>query len=127
MNENAAMNEDKTGRRQGLGKHKIIRFILGVVPFGFLMGIQREFPSIWGRTLVAGCAGAILAIAMGPLARGQGVGGREITRFILGVVFFGVLMGIREEFPSIWVRALVAGCAFAIVMVPMGPLERRKG
>jgi hypothetical protein len=33
----------------------------------------------------------------------------QIASFICGIILFGVLMGMRGEFASFWVRALVAG------------------
>ena len=34
---------------------------------------------------------------------------------VLALVVFGVLMGARDEFHSFWIRALLAGCAFAVL------------
>jgi hypothetical protein len=36
---------------------------------------------------------------------------RRIWPAVLGVIVFAVLMGVRPEFSSIWVRAALAGCA----------------
>jgi hypothetical protein len=41
--------------------------------------------------------------------------GPQINQIVIGVVLFGVLMGIREEFHSIWLRAVVAGCAGGVL------------
>lgn len=60
------MNEDKAGTPQKLGRRDIARLVLGVVLFGILMGIRPEFPSVWARALVAGCAGGVLALAIVP-------------------------------------------------------------
>ena len=53
--------------------------------------------------------------------------GAQIAKFVLGVVFFGVLMGIRGEFASIWIRMLVAACAGAVLgffVLPLGKCGR---
>jgi len=50
--------------------------------------------------------------------------GAQIARFVLGVVLFGVLMGIRGEFASIWIRMLAAGCAGAVLGICVLPLWR---
>jgi len=42
-------------------------------------------------------------------------GGRRWNWLIIGCVIFGILMGARAEFHSIWVRAAVAGCAFIVL------------
>jgi hypothetical protein len=34
---------------------------------------------------------------------------------VLAILAFGLLMGAREDFHSFWIRALLAGCAFAIL------------
>jgi hypothetical protein len=39
----------------------------------------------------------------------------QLVKFLCYIIIFGVLMGIREEFHSIWVRALVAACAGAVL------------
>ncbi len=39
----------------------------------------------------------------------------RIAQFVIGIVLFGVLMGIRNEFASAWFRMLVAGCAGAVL------------
>jgi lysylphosphatidylglycerol synthetase-like protein (DUF2156 family) len=51
----------------------------------------------------------------------------QIARFICGIILFGVLMGIREDFHSIWVRTLVAGCAGAVLGIFVLPLRKYKG
>ena len=38
---------------------------------------------------------------------------RRFANLIAGVIGFGVLMGLRELGPSVWVRSLIAGAAFA--------------
>ncbi|MGD0651026.1 MAG: hypothetical protein ABSA97_07785 [Verrucomicrobiia bacterium] len=59
------MNENQSGKRPRMTGPQILRFIVGVVCFGVLMGIRQEFSSMWVRVIVAGCAGAILAICVG--------------------------------------------------------------
>lgn len=48
----------------------------------------------------------------------------QIARFICGIVLFGVLMGMRGEFDLFWVRALVAGCAGAVLGIFVLPLRK---
>jgi uncharacterized membrane protein YeaQ/YmgE (transglycosylase-associated protein family) len=48
----------------------------------------------------------------------------QIARFIIGIIVFGVLMGMRGEFQSFWVRALVAGCAGAVLAIFVLPLRK---
>jgi len=38
---------------------------------------------------------------------------------IVGCVIFGALMGVREEFHSIWIRAGIAGCAGIVLGVSL--------
>jgi hypothetical protein len=49
----------------------------------------------------------------------------RVVRFVVGVVIFGVLMGIRPEFQSRWTRSLVAGIAGAVLAVCLLPMRRR--
>jgi hypothetical protein len=48
----------------------------------------------------------------------------EIARFICGIILFGVLMGMRGEFASFWVRVLVAACASAVLGIFVLPLRK---
>jgi uncharacterized membrane protein len=48
----------------------------------------------------------------------------QIARFICGIALFGVLMGIRGEFASIWIRMLIAGCAGAVLGFFVLPLRK---
>ena len=50
----------------------------------------------------------------------------RVVRFVVGVVVFGVLMGMRPEFESRWSRSLVAGIAAAVLAVCILPMRRRK-
>ncbi len=52
--------------------------------------------------------------------------GEQIAQLIFGIVLFGVLMGLRTEFQSLWLRMLVAGCAGAVLAIFVLPLRRRK-
>jgi len=51
------MTPNSMGRRCGW-------IILGSVLFGILMGGRAEFQSPWMRSLIAGCAAAILALCI---------------------------------------------------------------
>jgi len=48
---------------------RVVRFVVGVVAFGLLMGMRPEFESHWTRSLVAGMAGAVLAVCLLPMRR----------------------------------------------------------
>ena len=50
--------------------------------------------------------------------------GVQIAQFIFGIILFGVLMGIRGEFDSIWVRMLVGACAGAVLGIFVLPLRK---
>ena len=52
--------------------------------------------------------------------------GEQIAQLIFGIVLFGVLMGLRTELHSLWLRMLVAGCAGAALAIFVLPLRRRK-
>ena len=39
----------------------------------------------------------------------------QIIKLVVGIVVFGVLMGIRTEFEQVWMRALVAACAGGVL------------
>jgi hypothetical protein len=56
-----------------------------------------------------------------------GVPAAQIARFIFGIILFGVLMGLREDFHSVWVRMLIAGCAGATLGVFVLPLRKYRG
>lgn len=38
----------------------------------------------------------------------------RLVLMVLGIVIFGLLMGVRDEFPALWMRVGVAMVAFAI-------------
>ena len=48
----------------------------------------------------------------------------EIAQFVFGIILFGVLMGIRGEFDSVWVRILIAACAGAVLAIFVLPLRK---
>jgi hypothetical protein len=54
---------------------------------------------------------------------------KQFALLIVGLTIFGALMGLREEFHSIWVRMLVAGCAGGVVGIFVLQLRknRKKG
>jgi len=59
-------DKDKT---EPLSAARVVRFVIGIVVFGGLMGMRPEFESHWTRSLVAGIAAAILALCMLPMRR----------------------------------------------------------
>ena len=58
------MNATPADKRPRMTGPQILRLIIGVVCFGVLLGLRQEFSSLWGRAIVAGCAGAILVICV---------------------------------------------------------------
>lgn len=48
----------------------------------------------------------------------------QIARFIIGIILFGVLMSLREDFHSVWIRMLVAGCAGGVLAIFVLPLRK---
>ena len=54
--------------------------------------------------------------------------GWHIGRFLAAAVGFGVLMGLSESGPNIWVRVPLAGAAFAwLAWTVLSPKRRRSG
>jgi hypothetical protein len=51
----------------------------------------------------------------------------QIVRLIIGMVLFGVLMGLREDFQSVWMRMLIAGCAGGAIGIFILPLRKYRG
>ena len=45
---------------------------------------------------------------------------KQIVVAVAGVLVFGFLMGIRDEFHSLWIRAGVAGVAGAVFGLTIG-------
>jgi hypothetical protein len=54
------------------------------------------------------------------------VGTARVFRFVIGVVVFGVLMGVWPEFGSVWTRSLVAGIAGAVLGACVLPVWKRQ-
>lgn len=52
--------------------------------------------------------------------------GRSWAWLVLSVVLFGALMGFRGELHSIWLRALVAGAAFAVLFPAVGRFRHKR-
>lgn len=48
----------------------------------------------------------------------------QIARLLIGIILFGGLMGLREEFDSIWIRMIVAGCAGGVLALFVLPLRK---
>ena len=48
----------------------------------------------------------------------------QIARRFLAIILFGVLMGIRGDVASIWIRMLVAACAGAALVIGVLPLRK---
>jgi uncharacterized protein (DUF983 family) len=63
------MDSDEKEKTETLSPARVARFVIGVVVFGVLMGMRTEFESHWTRSLVAGLAGAVLAICILPMRR----------------------------------------------------------
>ena len=63
------MSDDQNREAPKVPLLQIARFICGIILFGVLMGMRGEFDSFWTRTLVAGCAGAVLGIFVLPLRK----------------------------------------------------------
>jgi len=63
------MSEDQKPEAPKPTGAQIAQFIFGTILFGVLMGMRTEFSSIWGRMLVAVCAGAVLGIFVLPLRK----------------------------------------------------------
>jgi hypothetical protein len=55
------------------------------------------------------------------------VPGFEIVRLVVGIILFAVLMGLREDFHSFWMRAIVAGCAGGAIGIFVLPLRKYRG
>ena len=63
------MDTNEKERTEPVSAARVIRFVIGIIVFGVLMGMRSEFESHWTRSLVAGIAGAVLAICMLPMRR----------------------------------------------------------
>jgi uncharacterized protein (DUF983 family) len=58
--------------------------------------------------------------------RSQSLSPARVVRFVVGVVVFALLMGMRSEFESHWVRSLVAGIAGGVFAICILPMRRRR-
>jgi hypothetical protein len=77
--------------------------------------------------LVGGCAFAVLLIALSGKSDDQkqerpGLTKAQIARVVLGFILFVVLLGVRGQFDSVWIRMLVAGCGCAVLVIFLLPL-----
>ena len=69
VRQHETMREDQKAEAPKVPPVQIARFICGLILFGVLMGMRGEFESFWMRALVAGCAGAVLAILVLPVRK----------------------------------------------------------
>jgi len=53
--------------------------------------------------------------------------GGQIAQLIAGIILFGVLMGLRTEVQSVWLRMLVAAGAGTALAIAMLSVRRRRG
>ena len=63
------MDTNEKEKAEPVSMSRVIRFVIGVVVFGVLMGMRPEFASHWTRSAVAGIAGAVLALCVLPMRR----------------------------------------------------------
>ena len=63
------MDTNEKEKAKPVSAARIVRFVIGVAVFGVLMGMRPEFESRWTRSLVAGIAGAVLAVCILPMRR----------------------------------------------------------
>ena len=57
------------GTKDRMNTARVVRLVVGVVVFGLLMGMRPGFESRWARSLVAGVAGAVLAVCILPMRK----------------------------------------------------------
>jgi len=122
------MNDQQKQKPPGLTKAQIARVVLAIILFGVFMGMREQDASIWIRMLVGGCAFAVLLKALSAKSDDQkqerpGLTKVQIARVVLGLILFVVLLAIREQFASVWIRMLVAGCAAAVLAILLLPLR----
>lgn len=63
------MDTNEKEKAEPVSLSRVIRFVIGVVVFGVLMGMRTEFASHWTRSLIAGIAAAVLALGVLPMRR----------------------------------------------------------
>ena len=93
-----------------------VTLAVGAIGFGVLMGTEQNGASFWTRVLLASAAGAWLGLWCPFVGRAESARSGSVVRwslFAIGVVGFGLLMGLRDTGPNMGVRALVAGVAMA--------------
>ncbi len=122
------MSDDQKQKPPGLAKGRIAMFVLAIILFGVFMGMREQDAAFWIRMLVGGCAFAVLLIALSGKIDDQkqerpGLTKAQIAQVILGLILFVVLLGIRGQFDSVWIRMLVAGCALAVLFIFLLPLR----
>ncbi len=61
-----------------------------------------------------------------PMRASPRFNGAQMARLIGGIVVFALLMGIRDAFAAMWMRALAAAGAGAILAIAVLPLQNRK-
>ena len=122
------LGDDQRQTPPGLTKAQIALFVLAIILFGVFMGMREQDAAFWIRMLVGGCAFAVLLISLSAKSDDQkqerpGLTKAQIARVVLGLILFGVLLGIRGQFDSVWIRMLVAGCAGAVLAIFLLPLR----
>ena len=121
------MSDDHKQKPPVLTKARIALLVLAIILFGVFMGMREQDAAFWIRMLVGGCAFAVLLISLSGKSDDQkqerpGLTKAQIARVVLGLILFVVLLGIRGQFDSVWIRMLVAGCALAILAIFLLPL-----
>lgn len=86
--------------------------IVGVIGFGVLLGLDNG-PNMWVRMLIAGAAAAWLGLWSSEDPRASLSPVSRAILFVVGVIGFGLLWGLKDSGVTIWTRALIAGAAGA--------------
>ncbi len=63
------MNDDPNEKPSSWPAERLVRFLVGMIVFGGLMGVRGEFHSVWVRALIAGIAGGTFAIVVLPFQK----------------------------------------------------------
>jgi hypothetical protein len=53
------------------------------------------------------------------------ISGRQVAILVSGVLIFGLLMALRADMHSVWLRILCAGCAGAVLGLSLVYLKKR--
>jgi hypothetical protein len=95
----------------------LILLACGCVVFGVLTGYLPVVRQLWLRFVLASLAGAVLGWIFSTGTRGSGsaTSARGATFYVLAVIGFGALETVRESVRPVWLRAILAGGAFAMV------------